>query len=47
MDEIADTFDTPLKGVSDIAGHTLLNVTSMPRLWLSEAGRPHLASASP
>jgi len=31
MDEIADTFDTPLRGVSDIAGHTLLNVTSMPR----------------
>jgi LysR family glycine cleavage system transcriptional activator len=39
----------PLKDVSDLARHTLLNVTSVPRLWhdwLSEAGRPHLASAS-
>lgn len=36
----------PLEDISDLAQHTLLNVTSMPRLWqdwLMKAGHPRLA----
>lgn len=39
----------PLQEVSDLAQHTLLNVTSMPRLWqdwLTQAGQPRLAPAA-
>jgi LysR family glycine cleavage system transcriptional activator len=39
----------PLKEVSDLAQHTLLNVTSMPRLWhdwLVQAGQPHITPAA-
>ena len=39
----------PLKEVSDLAQHTLLNVTSMPRLWhdwLVQAGQPRITPAA-
>lgn len=39
----------PLEDISDLAQHTLLNVTSMPRLWqdwLMKAGHPRLAPTS-
>jgi hypothetical protein len=35
----------PLEDVSDLAQHTLLNITSMPRLWhewLVQAGQPRV-----
>jgi LysR family glycine cleavage system transcriptional activator len=39
----------PLQDMSDLAHHTLLNVTSMPRLWhdwLKQAGQPRLTPAA-
>src|SRR5262245_55256743 len=39
----------PLKAISDLAQHTLLNVTSMPRLWhdwLAQAGQPRVTPAA-
>jgi len=39
----------PLEGISDLAQHTLLNVTSMPRLWhdwLVQAGQPRVTPAA-
>lgn len=39
----------PLQAIPDLAQHTLLNVTSMPRLWqdwLKQAGAPRLAPAA-
>jgi LysR family transcriptional regulator, glycine cleavage system transcriptional activator len=39
----------PLQEISDLAQHTLLNVTSMPRLWhdwLKQAGQPRLTSTA-
>jgi LysR family transcriptional regulator, glycine cleavage system transcriptional activator len=38
----------PLNDISDLAQHTFLNVTSMPRLWhdwLAKAGRPRICPA--
>jgi LysR family transcriptional regulator, glycine cleavage system transcriptional activator len=39
----------PLEHISDLAQHTLLNVTSMPRLWhdwLVQAGQPRVTPAA-